>query len=160
MISELLRNADKVIKTGTLDDAMKFINKVFEIDQKNIYAKAYKERILSLMEAQGVSREEAERISAQAKFNEGVTPPSHPKPEQKAENETPKKVEIPVQQLSQPIATTTPQVKPATSPLVATVSSPQKKIQSAPPMPGKHVTQIRRTVAAKEAYKTLLMEIW
>ena len=46
-VSELLRSADKAIKEGNLDTALAAISKVFEFDQRNVYARAYQERILS-----------------------------------------------------------------------------------------------------------------
>jgi len=47
-ISELLRGVDKIIKTGDLEEATKLIGKILEINPKNIYARAYSERISSL----------------------------------------------------------------------------------------------------------------
>src|SRR5512139_1600770 len=83
-ISDLLRSADKVIKSGKLEEAMKYINKVIELDQRNVYAKAYTERIISLMEAQGISRSDAMRITAEAKFTD-APPQESIKPEPKSE---------------------------------------------------------------------------
>ncbi len=47
-IGELLRSVDKVIKTGNLEQAGALIGKILEINPKNIYAKAYRERIETL----------------------------------------------------------------------------------------------------------------
>jgi CheY-like chemotaxis protein len=47
-VSELLRRVDKVIKTGTLDEAAAIIDSILEISPKNIYARAYLERIEEL----------------------------------------------------------------------------------------------------------------
>ncbi len=51
-ISELLKSADRSIKEGNLDAALGFIERVFEIEQRNVYARAYKERILALKDAE------------------------------------------------------------------------------------------------------------
>ncbi len=50
-ISELLKSADRSIKENNLDAALGFIDRVFEIEQRNVYARAYKERILALKDA-------------------------------------------------------------------------------------------------------------
>lgn len=47
-VSELLRRVDKVIKSGTLDEAATIINTILQISPKNIYARAYLERIEEL----------------------------------------------------------------------------------------------------------------
>jgi CheY-like chemotaxis protein len=51
-ISELLKSADRSIKESNLDAALGFIERVFEIEQRNVYARAYKERILALKDAE------------------------------------------------------------------------------------------------------------
>src|SRR5208283_180527 len=51
-ISELLKSADRSIKDNNLDAALGFIERVFEIEQRNVYARAYKERILALKDAE------------------------------------------------------------------------------------------------------------
>ena len=51
-ISELLKSADRSIKESNLDAALGFIERVFQIEQRNVYARAYKERILALKDAQ------------------------------------------------------------------------------------------------------------
>ncbi|MGA7161067.1 MAG: response regulator [Bacteroidota bacterium] len=61
-ISELLKSADRSIKEGNLDAALSFIERVFEIEQRNVYARAYKERILALKDA-----EEKDKAAAQIK---------------------------------------------------------------------------------------------
>lgn len=48
-ISQLLRNVDAVIKAGKLEDALGIIETILEINPKNIYAKAYNERIEELL---------------------------------------------------------------------------------------------------------------
>jgi CheY-like chemotaxis protein len=77
-ISELLKSADRSIKDGNLDGSLGFIDRVFEIDARNIYARAYKERILAMKDAQAKEKE-AEKKKAAEK-----PPPAAP-PEKKAE---------------------------------------------------------------------------
>jgi len=48
-VSALLRQVDEDVKAQKLDDALDRIRKVYEFDIKNIYARAYEERILILM---------------------------------------------------------------------------------------------------------------
>lgn len=48
-ISELLRSIDKIIKAGNFEEAKNLIEKILEINPKNIYARAYSERISSLL---------------------------------------------------------------------------------------------------------------
>ncbi len=52
-ISELLRSVDKIIKNGNLQEAKDLIEKILEINPKNIYARAYSERISSLLKEKG-----------------------------------------------------------------------------------------------------------
>ncbi|MFA6456407.1 MAG: response regulator [Bacteroidota bacterium] len=51
-ISELLRAVDKVIKTGNLQEAAQRIETILSLSPKNIYAKAYRERIEVLQHEQ------------------------------------------------------------------------------------------------------------
>lgn len=141
IIADLLRTADKEIKIGKFDEAMRYINKIFELDVKNVYAKAYKERVISLMEAQGLSRNEAERKANEAK------PADLPQPQASAP--VPPKTEPALQHTQQNSPT-----RPA-QPL-ATSQTPQAVVPPRPPVQQK----IKRTAAALEAYRTLLMEIW
>ena len=143
VFSDLLRSADKVIKGGKLEEAMCYVNQVFEIDKNNIYAKAYKERIISLMEANGTPRKEAERIATEAKFPAVVIPA----PPTTAETSLP------------------PQQK--TVPAEKKEHPPQKKETIQSPGPAKPVPAsakphlpIKRTAVAQEAYRALLLEIW
>jgi CheY-like chemotaxis protein len=149
-ISDLLRNADKVIKIGKYEEAMRFINAVFDLDLKNVYAKAYKERIISLMEGQGVPREEIERIAAQAKLSIPFPVPEKTAPK---EPEVVKPVEIKVE--------TKTEEKPAES---APAAQPKTVPPPAKPEPvatiQKSGIQFRRSPAALEAYRTLMMDIW
>ena len=63
-ISELLKSADRSIKEGNLDAALGFIERVFEIEQRNVYARAYKERILALKDAQEKDKATAQKKDA------------------------------------------------------------------------------------------------
>lgn len=151
-ISDLLRTADKEIKSAKFDEAMRYINRIFELDIKNVYAKAYKERVISLMEAQGFSREEAERKANEAKPAELVqqhVPLPLPKEEKPIVQQT---QQYPPSQLAQP-----PSAERATSAQPVATSKPQQATVAPRSMP--HQT-IKRTAAALEAYRTLLMEIW
>ncbi len=47
-ISELLRSVDKLIKAEKFDESLRLVDQILEINGKNIYAKAYKERIEEL----------------------------------------------------------------------------------------------------------------
>jgi CheY-like chemotaxis protein len=145
VFSDLLRSADKVIKAGKLEEAMCYINQVFEIDKNNIYAKAYKERIISLLEANGTPRKEAERIAAEAKFPAEVqsaqTPPptlTTPLPVQTAKTLPDRRA--PEQQKKEPVRPSVPAPSAAA--------------------PVKIYHTIKRTAVAQEAYRALLLEIW
>ena len=48
-VSALLRQVDEDVKAKKLDEALERIRKVYEFDIKNIYARAYEERILVMM---------------------------------------------------------------------------------------------------------------
>jgi len=138
-ISELLRGADKEIKAGRLAEALNFINRVFELDTRNIYAKAYKERILSLMEAQGITRADAHQMAAHVS-------PAAPEPAAPTVKNAPAKSEA---------KGTKSEAKPAEAPSPAAPADPPS-----PPSAGKTGGTIRRSAAAAEAYRTLLLEIW
>ncbi len=79
-ISELLRDVDKIVKSGDLDEASKLIDEILEFNPKNIYARAYAERISSLI------KEKKEKESGHS------SPPQH-KPEQKQEIQQPPAIE-------------------------------------------------------------------
>lgn len=149
-ISDLLRSADKVIKNGKLEEAMKYINKVIELDQRNVYAKAYTERIISLMEAQGISRSDALRITAEAKFTGSDLPAFSDKPESVIE---------PVKATPPPPVERKEVVLPPIPEPATVMTPPAVKRQSSSPS-GKTSPTIKRTAVALEAYKALLMEIW
>jgi CheY-like chemotaxis protein len=63
-ISELLKSADRSIKDRNLDAALGFIDRVFEIEQRNVYARAYRERILALKDAEAKDKAAAEKKEA------------------------------------------------------------------------------------------------
>jgi len=48
-VSALLRQVDEDVRAKKLEDALDRIRKVYEFDIKNIYARAYEERILIMM---------------------------------------------------------------------------------------------------------------
>lgn len=48
-ISELLRSVDKLIKAEKFDESLRLVDQILQINGKNIYAKAYKERIEELI---------------------------------------------------------------------------------------------------------------
>ncbi|MFZ4621281.1 MAG: response regulator [Bacteroidota bacterium] len=48
-ISELLRSVDKLIKAEKFEESLKLVEQILSFNTKNIYAKAYKERIESLL---------------------------------------------------------------------------------------------------------------
>lgn len=58
-ISELLRTVDKVIKSGQLDKATELIDTILDLNPKNIYARAYRERIDVLRTEKKSTREQA-----------------------------------------------------------------------------------------------------
>jgi CheY-like chemotaxis protein len=75
VISDLLKSADRAIKEGKLDSALDFVAKVFEIDERNVYARAYQERIVYLKESQtqvqeAEKKKDAETHAAMAKATE------------------------------------------------------------------------------------------
>jgi CheY-like chemotaxis protein len=151
-IGEYLRNADKEIKGGKLTEAMCYINQIYDLDHNNIYAKAYKERIISMMEAQGTPRKDAERIASEAKF-----PPKPPEP---AAAETPP-VRTPEEKV---VAKPAPKAAPAPRAPISSAPavSAEKVSPKAPPVSPSPVIrqQIKRTAAAADAYRSLLLEIW
>ncbi len=153
-IGDLLRAADREIKNGNLETATAYIKRIFELEVKNVYAKAYHERITSLFEAKGLSRLDAEQkvagiVPADIKGQSPAAPkeaatPSQTPPAQRKEEAVPSKTVSP----PKPAAPAPPTVKqsPAAAPAAASHKSA--------------ATQIRRSAAASEAYRTLLMEIW
>lgn len=144
-IVDFLRLADKEIKNSNLESAMGYINKIFELEQKNVYAKAYKERIISLMEGQGLSRADAEQKAASSKLAEPAVPALIVEQKQEpSQNE---------QQKPEPAKLQTVEVKKP-DPVIE-----QPKIIPPTTAQIKYV-QIRRSAAASDAYRALLMEIW
>ncbi len=82
IISDYLRAADRAIKENKLDDALESIKKVFEIDSRSVYARAYQERIVALKETQKEKELQEKLQKEQAKQEEP------PKSEEKVETPT------------------------------------------------------------------------
>ena len=138
VISELLKSADRAIRDNKLEHAYDFINKVFEIDQRNIYALAYRERLLYLTET--AAKEQSAKEKA-ASTKPAATPP--PQQQQRTPIQMPKKNEpAPAPPPS------TPQAPPA----------PSAPIEPARSEPQGH--SIQKSPAAVEAYRSLLTEVW
>lgn len=150
-MGDLLRYADKEIKNANLDLAMAYIKKVYEIEPKNVYAKAYRERIISLYEAQGMARKDAELKVTNIQ--------SADIPATSVENNTSsvQQVTPPVQKKLEPVPVVPPPVqteKKQEPKIVQQVQQAQtKKIEQ-------KIQTIQRSAAASEAYRTLLMDIW
>lgn len=53
--------ADEQMKRGNHEKALDYVRKVYETDPRNMYARAYEERILMMM-AEAKARKESERI--------------------------------------------------------------------------------------------------
>ncbi len=151
-VGEYLRNADKEIKGGKLTEAMCYINQIYDLDHNNIYAKAYKERIIALMEAQGTPRKDAERIASEAKF-----PPKPPEPIAAV----PPPIPIPEEKIvEKPKGKSAPAPRePVKNVPAVSVEIVLPKVPSASPSPVMR-QQIKRTAAAAEAYRSMLLEIW
>jgi len=70
-VSEHLKTAEKFLKAGEMDKAMKRVEDAIALDPKNAYAHAYKDRILDLQREKG--KKEAEQIEQeQPKVAEGT----------------------------------------------------------------------------------------
>jgi CheY-like chemotaxis protein len=102
-ISELLKSADRSIKDGNLDGSLGVIERVFEIDARNVYARAYKERIFALKDAQAKEKE-AEKKKAAENPAQVAMPPGK-KPEEKA-------IPLMSEKIAPPFSPKTPQSKP------------------------------------------------
>jgi CheY-like chemotaxis protein len=147
-IGDLLRAADREIKNANLELAMAYILRIFELEVKNVYAKAYRERIISLMEAQGMTRAEAEqKASLIVSEDLPVVKQEEPKPAPPAPAVQPA-----------PIPAPAPAPKPAAVTAPPAQAAPVQK--SAPRPPAAPSQKIQRSAAASDAYRTLLMEIW
>lgn len=131
-ISELLRSADKLIKEFRYEDALRVIERVFSLDQRNVYAKAYKERITYLISSQP--------LETRTKKPEQKNSPS-PVPEIKKEEQ------------KKPPA-------PPVSKLEEKKNIPSSPQQQVSPQQKQPIGKMQKTPAALEAYKTLLTEIW
>jgi CheY-like chemotaxis protein len=176
-VSELLRSADKAIKEGNLDTALAAISKVFEFDQRNVYARAYQERILSLKEMQIAARANAEKIPADSAKNVQESEFSQPKqpfpPQKNAAPSALKKTQAPGPSASAPIH---PEAAAAEGTHKQSVfvplpeSTPPKPPATVAPPPPQRIPLHREvshpfeyvihTPARLEAYRTLLAEIW
>jgi len=53
IVAELLKNADKLLKSGEYEQALAEVEKGLELEPGNFYAQAYKERIITLREKHG-----------------------------------------------------------------------------------------------------------
>jgi tetratricopeptide (TPR) repeat protein len=53
LVAELLKSADKLLKSGEFDQALAEVEKGLELEPGNFYAQAYKERIATLRERHG-----------------------------------------------------------------------------------------------------------
>jgi CheY-like chemotaxis protein len=146
-IGDLLRAADREIKNANLDLAMAYIHRIFELEMKNVYAKAYRERIVSLMEAQGMSRQQAEQkassiVAAElpvAKTEEAAPPAPAPA------------AAVPV--INQPPV-------PSPQPAVAQSVPAQPVRQRPAPQSAPNVLKVKRSSTATDAYRSMLLEIW
>jgi CheY-like chemotaxis protein len=61
-ISELLRSVDKLIKVTKFEESLSIVEQILEISPKNIYAKAYKERIETLLKEQKDKKHESVNV--------------------------------------------------------------------------------------------------
>jgi len=99
-ISELLKSADRAIKENNLDGALNFIDKVFGIEQRNVYARAYRERILALREAEAKDKASVEKK---------VQPP----PQKATPAAEKKKTDVPVAAAEEKKASSAPSLPPS-----------------------------------------------
>lgn len=177
-VSELLRSADKAIKEGNLDHALTAIGKVFEFDPRNVYARAYQERILSLKETQAASRHASQKPVPSPKTGANANPPTvetpvqtEPLPHAPAEHTAAPAPEPPESSPAPGVTTPPSQAESHPSEPTETPHTPseQPTIQAQPPVTLEiPVTQpapqpfefVKHTPALLEAYKTLLTEIW
>jgi CheY-like chemotaxis protein len=84
-ISELLRDVDKIVKAGNLEEATKLIENILEINPKNIYARAYSERVSALIN----EKKEKEGSSASLPSSIQQVQPTPPSPEEKKSEPAP-----------------------------------------------------------------------
>lgn len=78
-IGELLRSVDKVIKTGDLEEAVQLVDKILKINPKNIYAKAYSERIDTLIKEKKEKESKAPVPVQNVQQAQPAQPPPPPK---------------------------------------------------------------------------------
>lgn len=140
-ISELLRSADKLIKEFRYEEALTVIDKVFTLDQRNVYAKAYKERITYLISSQPLET----RIKN--------TEVKSPQKSVEAQKEEPKKEPAPPSAPKVEVKKNIPPPPPLPQPALVPEQTIERKQEAQP-------AKVQKTPAALEAYKTLLLEIW
>jgi CheY-like chemotaxis protein len=148
-ISELLKSADRSIKDGNLDGSLGFIERVFEIDARNIYARAYKERILALKDAQAKEAEIEKKKAAEKPAPAAV--PAAKKTEEKAKP-------VVAEKAAPAAVPAAKKTEEKAKPVVAETAAPTFSPKTPQSKPGK--LHIPRSPAALDAYKTLLVEIW
>jgi CheY-like chemotaxis protein len=188
-VSELLRSADKAIKDGNLDSALSAISKVFEFDQRNVYARAYQERILSLKEMQLAARATTDKIPSDAAKKVQETEFAQPKsvppvvkdaspaiphpgtsaPMGTAAAPTPDSPQVHTQQ-KQSVFIPLPESGPSAAPApVATAPQPIPAVPSSQPTPRHEAASgtpsrsfefVKESPARLEAYRTLLADFW
>jgi CheY-like chemotaxis protein len=173
-VSELLRSADKAIKDGNLDHALTAIGKVFEFDPRNVYARAYQERILSLKDSQNTARANAEKIAAEnaRKNQEAELQKPQPLPSPTVQNEPLRSAAEPQpthdagteasQHEALPSAPGAPlQDTPVNSAPLPLTQAQTPLTLEIPVQPVSHSFDfVKHTPGLLEAYKTLLSEIW
>jgi len=69
-IGELLRSIDKLIKIGKLEESLNLVDQILQLNAKNIYAKAYKERIEVLLKEQSEKRSAEKNIQPSSNGSE------------------------------------------------------------------------------------------
>ncbi len=164
-VSELLRSADKAIKDGNLDNALAAISKVFEFDQRNVYARAYQERILSLKEMRMATRENAEKIPSDSAKHVQESNFAQPEAVARGANAAAPALTRPAPvppRTSSPAAYDQPPVSvsrtvPAPQPAPAPAAP---EAHSQPPVPAQAFEYMQHAPARLKAYRTLLSEIW
>ena len=159
-ISDLLRSADKSIKEGNLDNALAAISKVFEFDQRNVYARAYQERILSLKEMRLAARLNAEKIPADSEKHVQESDFAQPKAVPRAPN-----AGVYAPALS--VKSTPPAPSPAAVHQQPAVVSPPAPAATPAPEHGSSAIlspegseYMKHAPARLKAYRALLAEIW
>ncbi|MFA5833662.1 MAG: response regulator [Bacteroidota bacterium] len=73
-IGELLRSIDKLIKIGKLEESLNLVDQILQLNAKNIYAKAYKERIEALLKEQSEKQSASKAVQPSANGSESSQP--------------------------------------------------------------------------------------